>query len=56
MKTNGINNDYFLKIYNGEIRFDQDELCELLANAFGVSKEFWLNLEKNYQESLKRLS
>lgn len=56
METYGINNEYFLEIYNGEIRYDQDGLCELLANAFGVSKEFWINLEQNYQNSWKRLS
>lgn len=32
-----------------------EEIAKKLEKTFGVSTTFWLNLEKNYQETLKRL-
>lgn len=43
-----------LKVMSVEREIDND-IAEGLQRALGVPKSFWVNLELNYQETLKRI-
>ncbi|HLY61044.1 MAG TPA: HigA family addiction module antitoxin [Terriglobia bacterium] len=50
----GLSEKHISQIINGEASFSVDTAL-LLENALGGSASFWINLEKNYQETKARL-